>query len=112
MGDEIGKKDQNSVTVLMGVTDDANQYIRMLRVDPITNRLLCSGAGGGGGLTEIDFTGAVNGVNTTFTGSQPTYVVSDGIWLKATDSNSNVQWSWAGGTLTMTIPPQSSIYGF
>ena len=109
--DEIGKKDQNSATVLMGVTDDAYQYIRMLRVDPVTNRLLCSGAGGGG-LTEIDFTGTVNGVNTSFTGNSPTYIVADGIWLKAVDNNSNIQWSWSGGTLTMTIPPQSSIYGF
>ena len=112
MGDEIGKKDQNSATVLMGVTDDAYQYIRMLRVDPITNRLLCSGAGGSGGLSEIDFIGVVNGVNTSFSGLQPTYIIADGIWLKAIDSNSNVQWTWAGGTLTMIIPPQSSIYGF
>lgn len=110
--DEILKRDQNSAIVLGGVTDDANQYIRMLRVDPVTNRLLCSGAGGGGGLSEITFTGAVNGVNTSFTGLQPTYVVIDGLWLKATDSNSVVQWSWSGGTLTTTLPPQSSIYGF
>ena len=112
MGDEIGKKDQNSATVLMGVTDDAYQYIRMLRVDPITNRLLISVSGGGGGLSEITFTGAVNGVNTSFTGLQPTYCVIDGIWLKEFDNNSVRQWSWSGGTLTTTLPPQSSIYGF
>ena len=84
----------------------------MLRVDPTTGRLLVSSTGGGGGLTEIDYAGAVNGANVTFTGTQPTYVVADGVWLKAVDSNSNVQWSWSGGTLTMTIPPQSSIFGF
>jgi hypothetical protein len=109
--DEILKRDQNSAIVLGGVTDDANQYIRMLRVDPITNRLLCSGAGGSG-LTEITFTGAVNGVNTSFTGLQPTYAVIDGIWLKEFDNNGVRQWAWSAGTLTTTLPPQSSIYGF
>ena len=112
--DEILKRDQNSAIVLGGVTDDANQYIRMLRVDPITNRLLCSGAGGGGGgLSEITFIGAVNGANTSFTvGATPTYVVSDGVWYKATDNNGVVQWSQTSNTITMTLPPTSSIYGF
>ena len=45
---EWGKKDQNSVTTLMGITDDANQYIRNLRVDPTTGRLLVTGTGSGG----------------------------------------------------------------
>ena len=55
MSSEIIKRDQNSVTVLSGITDDASQEIRMLRVDPTTNRLLISATGGGsgtpGGLT-------------------------------------------------------------
>jgi hypothetical protein len=108
--DEIGKKDQNSATVLMGVTDDANQYIRMIRVDPITGRVLISNLGGG--FTEITFTGAVDGVNTSFTGLQPTYMIIDGLWLKEFDNNSVRQWSWSGGILTTTLPPQSSVYGF
>lgn len=113
--DEILKRDQNSAVVLGGVTDDSYQYIRMLRVDPTTNRLLISDTGGGGSIAsqEITFTGAVNGVNVTFTVSAtPTYIVADGIWLKQLDNNSNAQWSIAGSTVTMIVPPQSSIFGF
>src|ERR1700728_435264 len=51
--DEILKRDQNSAVVLGGITDDSNEYIRMLRVDPTTNRLLVSGTGGSGGVTQI-----------------------------------------------------------
>lgn len=47
--DEIIKRDQNFVTVLAGVTDDADQDIKMLRVDPITKRLLIKADGTGGG---------------------------------------------------------------
>lgn len=115
MGDEILKRDQNSAVVLGGITDDSNHYIRMLRVDPTTNRLLVSGTGGGGSISsqEIAFIGTVNGVNTVFTvASNPTYAVSDGIWLKKMDNNGNTQWSISGTTVTMVIPPTSSIYGF
>ena len=46
MSDEILSRDQNHITVLGAVTDDSNQYITMLRVDPITKRLLVSATGG------------------------------------------------------------------
>lgn len=49
MADEILKRDPNHVTVLAGVTDDVNQDVTMLRVDPTTKRLLVSATGGGGG---------------------------------------------------------------
>ena len=45
MSDEIIKRDENRVTVLAGVTDDAAQEIRMLRVDPATGRLKLSMSG-------------------------------------------------------------------
>lgn len=41
MADETLKRDQNRITVLAGVTDDSNQFVTMLRVDPTTKRLLC-----------------------------------------------------------------------
>jgi len=112
MANEILKHDENTIRVLGGITDDAAQEIRMLRVNPVTGRLLVSGTGSGG-LTEITFTGTVNGLNTVFTvASQPTYVVSDGAWYKATDNNGVTQWTYNAGTVTMVIPPTSSIYGF
>lgn len=110
--DEILRHDENTIRVLGGVTDDSNQYIRMLRVDPTTGRLLVTG-NGTGGLIEITFTGTVDGSNTVFTvTSAPTYVVSDGVWYKATDNNGIVQWTYSAGSVTMVIPPISSIYGF
>ena len=45
MSNEILKRDQNFVTVLAGVTNDADQDITMLRVDPITKRLLVGVSG-------------------------------------------------------------------
>lgn len=54
MADEILKRDQNSAVVLGGITDDSNQYIRMLRVDPITNRLLVSATGSTGTIAIGD----------------------------------------------------------
>lgn len=40
MADEVILRDQNSVIVGAGVTDDANQDITMFRVDPVTSYLL------------------------------------------------------------------------
>lgn len=60
MADEILKRDQNHITVLAGITDDADQDIVMLRVDPITKRLLVKATGGGGGSSV-----SVNGVEVT-----------------------------------------------
>ncbi len=72
--DEILKRDENHVTVLAGVTDDVDQDIVMLRVDPTTKRLLvASSGGGGGGVTSLNtLTGAVTlsaGSNITLTPS-------------------------------------------
>ena len=39
MADEILRRDQNRITVLAGITDDADQDIVMFRIDPISKRL-------------------------------------------------------------------------
>lgn len=49
MADETLKRDANRVTVLGGVTDDANMYVTMLRVDPTTKRLKVTATGLPGG---------------------------------------------------------------
>lgn len=48
--DEIIKRDENYVTVLAGVTNDSDQDVTMLRVDPITKRLLVAASGGGSSI--------------------------------------------------------------
>ena len=108
------KKDQNRIPTLIGVSSSDGVTPVLIYGDPVTHRLYVDLAGGGGGLTVIAFTGSVNGSNLSFTtASQPTYVVSDGVWYRATDANSNTQWSYAGGTVTLSIaPPNTDIYGF
>lgn len=51
MASENLKRDQNHVSVLGGITNDAAQEIRMVRVDPSTNAVLVSASGSGGVLT-------------------------------------------------------------
>lgn len=56
MNGEIISKDENSIRVGAGVTDDASLDISMLRVDPVTGYLLVtaiSGSAGSGGLSSV-----------------------------------------------------------
>jgi hypothetical protein len=42
MNDEILRRDENRITVMAGITDDADKDIKMFRVDPTSKRLLIS----------------------------------------------------------------------
>lgn len=110
MADEILKRDGNSAVVLGGITDDSNQFIKMIRVDPVTGRVLISNSGAAG-FTELPATGTVDGANTVFTFSQtPSYIVSDHAWYKSTNKIGTTNWTGTT-TVTMVIPPQEDIYG-
>ena len=90
MADEIIKRDGNFVTVLAGVTNDANQYITMLRVDPTSKRLLVSVSGSGSGflLADGSVTGAT-GQTQVFTNTlQITALTAS--QLIATDASKNL----------------------
>ena len=72
MSNEILQRDQNNIVVLGAITDDANQEIRMVRVDPATNRILASTTGiGSGSVTSVSvvsangFAGSVATATTT-----------------------------------------------
>jgi hypothetical protein len=65
-------------------------------------------SGSGARFTNLPATGAVDGSNTTFTFTQkPTYIVSDGAWYVE-----NSGWTWSSLTATMSVPPQTGIFGF
>lgn len=71
---------------------------------------------GGSGFTELTATETPNGSTTVFTfaaaASQPSYVVSDNVWMKATSKAGTVNWTWNNGTkkATMTVPPVDDLY--
>lgn len=71
---------------------------------------------GGSGFTELSATETPDGIVTVFTFSsasaQPSYIVSDNVWMKATSKAGTVNWTWASGTkkATLTIPPVDDIY--
>lgn len=113
MASEILKHDENAIRVLGGITDDVFQEIRMLRVDPATNRLLVSGTGGGGGSGfQSPLTGSVDGVNRTFTWTTaPSAITVDGATLQKTEQGSFSTVNWSGTTTTvMAVAPTQSIF--
>lgn len=74
-------------------------------------------SGGGGGLTALTATETPNGSITIFTFSaasaQPTYLVVDNVWMKATSKAGTVNWTWNGGTkkATLAVPADDDIWG-
>lgn len=63
MANENANRDQNFVTVLTAITDDSSQEIRMVRVDPSTNRILVSATGiSSGTVTSVSVVTA-NGIS-------------------------------------------------
>lgn len=76
MADEILSRDSNRITVLGGITDDSNQYITMLRVDPTTKRLLVSVTGvGAGTVTDVSVVTA-NGISGSVATSTTTPAIT------------------------------------
>lgn len=76
--------------------------------DGTKKKFVPGSASSGTGFTKLNATGAVDGANTTFTfTSKPTYIVSDGAWYVE-----NSGWTYSGSTATMSVPPQTGIFGF
>lgn len=71
---------------------------------------------GGSGFTELTATETPDGSITVFTfaaaTAQPSYIVVDNVWQKATSKAGTVNWTWNGGTkkATLTIPATDDIY--
>ncbi len=109
MTSEIAKRDQNNVPVLCGITDDASQEIRMLRVDPVTGRLLISSTSSSTGFQQPS-SGVVNGVNGTFVWTTaPNVIVVDGVPRQKTQSDGHANWSGTTTTV-LEVPPNFDIF--
>jgi len=100
--DEILSRDQNHVTVLGAVTNDSDQDIRMLRVDPLTGRLLIAADFSGAAVTSLNgLTGAINlieGSNITITvvGNDIEIAASGGGGGTPGGADTNVQYNDGG----------------
>lgn len=101
--DEIILRDQNRVTVLAGVTDDSDQDIVMLRVDPITKRLLVAAVGGSS--ITLQTNGIANGSQSILNLVQGTNVTLvdngvGGVTINATGGGSSAFSGITSGTNT------------
>jgi hypothetical protein len=106
MANEVLQRDQNHVTVLGGVTDDSNQYITMLRVDPTTKRLLISATGLGTG-DVVGPASAVDGHIAVFDGTTGKLIKDGGALPTGTVSTVSVVSAngFAGTVATATTTP-------
>lgn len=83
---------------VLPVTDVSENTTKKITIAQLRNFI-------GGPVTP---TGTVNGSNASFTvASQPTHVVSDGIYYVEGQG-----YSYSGGTITMDIPPSLFIRAF
>jgi hypothetical protein len=105
MASEINKRDQNSVPVLSAITDDVNQEIRMLRVDPVTGRLKITGTVSTGTGYQQPLTGAVDGVNQTFTwATAPNILLVDGAVIQKVQQDGTINWTGGSTTILLVAP--------
>lgn len=107
---EIIKRDQNHVTVLAGITNDSDQDITMLRVDPISKRLLISASGISSGVSSLNgLTGAVilaAGSNITLTPSGNTITIASSGGITGLGNSNNLA-IWSSPT---NISYNSNVY--
>ncbi len=104
------ERDENSVPTLLGVSNLDSVTPVAIWADPITHRLLVDAAGSSS--FQSPTSGAVNGVNQTYTwSSAPSIIVRDGVTMQKVSSDGSV--NWTGTTTTvLTIAPNSDIFAF
>lgn len=70
----------------------------------------------GGGFSTLAATETPNGSRTIFTFStataQPSYIVSDGVFMKSVAASGTINWTWNAGSkqATMAVPPTDDNY--
>lgn len=119
MADETLLRDQNHVTVIGGITDDSNEFVRMIRVDPATGRVLVSATGipGSGTVTSVSVVNA-NGFNGTVASASSTPAITistsitgllqgNGTAISAVTIGSGL--TFVGGTLSATGSGSGSV---
>lgn len=85
MSNEILKRDDNRVPVLGAITNDANQEVRMLRVDPATGRLIVSAVVAGTNNGQLK----VSSDDTTYGYLEDKLVAGTGVTLTVLNDGGN-----------------------
>lgn len=107
-----------------GVKKGLAQYVDIIAgsgmtiTDSVVNGLhsITFASSGGSGFTQLSATETPDGSRKTFTFSsattQPSFLVVDNVWMKATTALGTVNWTWNGGTkvATLTIPAVDDIW--
>jgi len=103
MADEIAKIDSNNKPVSMAITDDANQYIKMLRIDDTTKglKVMIAGGVGAGTVTKVSVVTA-NGISGTVATDTTTPAITLSLGA-ITPSSVNGLTITANGTNTLNI---------
>lgn len=103
------KRDNNGVTVMLGVSNADNTTPLPFTIDSATGRVLMSSTAS---LTVLTITGTVDDSNLAFTAaSEPTVLVINGGVYKKTGGS--ITWTYSGGSITLSAPVGSggSIFG-
>ena len=104
------------------VTDGSTTVTDVTTID-FTGATVSDGGAGtadvvisGSGLTVLTATETPNGVLTVFTFSgasaQPSFIIIDNAFTRATTKSGTVNWTWNNGTkkATLTVPPADEIF--
>lgn len=108
MANEVLKRDQNRITVLGGVTDDADLDITMLRVDSLSKRLLVKASLSGGGAVKVEVPPETpDGSRTAFTFLfTPKVITVD----QGRTMRENVGWTYSDTTVTFDVAPTFDVF--
>jgi hypothetical protein len=95
MANEIASRDANNIPVALGVTDDSNLELRMLRADPTTKRLKVSAIISTGTFAPVDASYVTLSTNATLTNERVLIGTANQIIL--TDNG-------AGSSVVLSLP--------
>lgn len=86
-------------------------------IEEVDGQQVISSVGGGGGLTALSSTEVPDESTTVFTfplaSAQPSYLIVDNVWMRATTKAGTVNWTWNAGAkqATLSVPPMDEILG-
>ena len=114
MANEILRRDEDRITVLGGVTDDSNNFITQLRLDPTTGRLKVSATISIGAVFQPDSFVSTSG-QTVFTATK-TVAFTIFLSINGLIQTPTTDYTVSGGVATLTnasypngLPPNSVV---